>query len=227
MRRRPGSTGRNIRVLAMCAGLLAISCQTASEIPTSMKVRPGADVKAVTIYVASDGWHSAIIFSRALLPSGAVPEAADFPKAAYLSFDWGDAAYFPAREPTFAMTLSAALVPTRAVIRLTGLRRHPKQAYPKSTVLELKVSHAGFRKLIAYLDGTFDRNQAARARSVEPGNDAFSLFYKATGKFHLFNTCNTWTARGLAAAGWPIQVFGIISGDDLMAELRPLAAKQN
>jgi len=43
------------------------------------------------------------------------------------------------------------------------------------------------------------------------------------GEFHLFNTCNTWTARGLKQAGFPIQVFGTLRAEDFMLQVRQLA----
>ena len=52
---------------------------------------------------------SGIVIARATLPTGAVPEAADFPDAPYLEFGWGDAEYYPAPRPTLGMALRAAL----------------------------------------------------------------------------------------------------------------------
>jgi uncharacterized protein (TIGR02117 family) len=189
-----------------------------SRIPAANDVHSGDGT--VTIYVTSNGWHSVIVVARASLPTGAIPEAADFPDAIYLSLGWGDAEYYPARRPTFGMMLGAALQPTPAVIHMAGLRAHPREAFPSDEVVEIKIPTHAFRNLVAYLDGTFARDGPQRAHSVAPGLYRFSLFYPAKGAFHLFNTCNTWTARGLAAAGWPIRVSGTVSAEDLMAQLR-------
>ncbi|MDX1423384.1 MAG: hypothetical protein R3322_09610, partial [Kiloniellales bacterium] len=40
-----------------------------------------------------------------------------------------------------------------------------------------------------------------------------------------FNTCNTWTARGLQAAGWPVRAAGVVTAEELMTQVRPLAAR--
>jgi uncharacterized protein (TIGR02117 family) len=174
----------------------------------------------VEVYVTSNGWHSAIVVPRAALPTGAIPEAADFPGAAYLSLSWGDAEYFPVREPTFGMTLRAALQPTPAVLHMAGLPSHPRDAFPADELVELKTTSEGFEKLVAYLDSAFNRAGAARAQASEPGLYRFSLFYRAKGEFHLFNTCNTWTARGLKAGGWRVRVTGTVTAEDLMAQIR-------
>ena len=177
---------------------------------------------SVTIQVTSNGWHSAIVVPRAAMPADVIPETADFPDAAFLSFSWGDAEYFPEPEPTFAMTLRAGLRPTPAVMHLLGLEAPVGVVFPSVEVVDLTVTAGGLHALIAYLDGSFDRGDADRITASEPGLYRFSKFYPATGKFHMLNTCNTWTARGLAAAGLPVDASGTKMADDLMTQIRPL-----
>lgn len=170
-----------------------------------------------SIYVASNGWHSGIVLARSDLPAGAIPEADDFPGAAYLEFSWGDAKYFPAPEKGLGMAMSALLTPTPAVLHLAGLPAHPRQVFPSAEVVELYLTPEGFRSLVAYLDEAFARDNAEPSTQ---GLYRFSRFYPATGNFHLFNTCNTWTARGLAIAGLPVTVTGTLRAEALMAQLR-------
>jgi uncharacterized protein (TIGR02117 family) len=223
-------------LLVPCVVLLIAACQSPSALQRPGDVAPARTSPAgdpesgennETIYVTSNGWHSAIVVSRASLPRGAIPEGADFPSALYLSLSWGDAEYFPERQPTFAMGLRAALGPTPAVVHLAGLRSHPQDVFPSDEVVQLRIPTDRFGNLVTYLDGTFARNGAKRARSIAPGLYSFSLFYRAKGEFHLLNTCNTWTARGLKAGGWPIRVSGTVSAEDLMAQVRRLAERRN
>jgi len=216
---------RAARLLVVCVSLLAAACRSEPVVSTPSAAAPGE--ARVTIYVVSNGWHSAIVVPRAALPPGAIPEAADFPAAAYLSLGWGDAEYFPERDPTTEMALRAALRPTPAVLHLAGLSSHPGRVFPADEVVELEATGQGFEALIAYLDAVFDRDGAERVEASEPGLTRFSLFYPAKGEFHLFNTCNTWTARGLQAGGWPIRVSGTVTAEELMVQVRPLATRQN
>ena len=221
-------------LLVFCVALSAAACQSATVVPKPDEAAPVGQSAAdgasaiqwrsgeamVEIYVTSNGWHSAIVVPRAALPAGAIPEAADFPGAAYLSLSWGDAEYFPVREPTLGMKLRAALQPTPTVLHMAGLPSHPRNVFPADEVVELKTSTEGFEKLVAYLDAVFDRAGEERAQASEPGLYRFSLFYRAKGEFHLFNTCNTWTARGLKAGGWPLRVSGTVTAEDLMEQIR-------
>ncbi|MBT3627914.1 MAG: DUF2459 domain-containing protein [Rhodospirillaceae bacterium] len=221
---RPGKTITIARLLAFCAAISVAACQPSwVALPASetAPVQPaGVDESEIVIYVMSNGWHSEIVVARAELPAGAVPEAADFPGAPYLSFGWGDAVYYPAPDKDLGMTLSAALLPTPAVVHLAGLPGHPSDIFSGNELIELKISAEGFRALTAYLDASFARDGAARAQAVTPGLHSFSAFYPATGSFHLFNTCNSWTAKGLEQSGLPVRVFGTWSAEDLMAQLR-------
>jgi uncharacterized protein (TIGR02117 family) len=179
-----------------------------------------AVAQTVTVYVLSNGWHTEIVLPRAALPDGMLPEAVDFPGAAWLSVGWGEAGYFPAPEPTLWQTVQAALWPTPAVLLLTGLVGEPRDVYTASELVALDIDAAGFRRLVAYVDDSFERAGAPRAWAHLAGRHRFSLFYPATGRFHLFNTCNTWTADALAAAGLPVRAFGTMTAEDVMAQIR-------
>src|SRR5689334_3263202 len=91
-----------------------------------------------TIYVTSNGWHSGIVIARADLPPGLIPEAADFPGAAYLEFGWGNRDYYTTPRKTIGLTLGAAL-PGDAAVHLAAYAA-PPQSYPKHEVVTLTVS---------------------------------------------------------------------------------------
>ena len=175
------------------------------------------------VFVTSNDWHTGIVIARTDLPYGAIPETADFPNAAYFEFAWGDADYYPARDPGLFAALGAAL-PGPALVHLSGLPAHPSIVFPTVEWVAVRVTGEGMARLIAYLNDSFARAGAARASASGPGLYGFSLFYPATGEFHLFNTCNSWTARGLAAAGLAIDPAGVQSAEDVMELVRPLRA---
>lgn len=214
-------------LLALLAMLWLAACAAAPAAAPGAE-GPGADTPdesgGVTVYLTSNGWHSGIAVPRTALPPGLLPEAADFPGAAYLAFGWGDADYYPAPEAGLGVALAAALTPTPAVLHLSGLPAPPGEVYPQSEVLAFALAPRAFAALAAYLDASVARPEGGeKAGPVAPGLDRYSLFYPATGAFHLFNTCNTWTARGLAAAGLPLHPTGVVTAEDLMRQARPLA----
>lgn len=174
-----------------------------------------------TIHVTSNGWHSGIVVAGADLPAGLVPEAADFPSATHFEFGWGNRDYYTTPRKTLGLTLGAAL-PGAAVVHLAAYSGPPRP-YPGYEVVLLRVSDEGFRRLAGYLHAAFARGGAPRVRAIAPGLLPRSAFYPGSGTFHLFNTCNTWTAAGLAAAGLAVRAGGVQQAEELMSRVRPLA----
>jgi len=178
--------------------------------------------RTFTVVVTSNGWHTDIAIARADIPAGRIPESADFPDARYLQFGWGDKDFYTTPDPGLFTTLGAAFAGP-AVVHVAGLSALPSATFRDIEEIALTLDETNFTALVDHLHESFDRAGAARAESTAPGVYAFSRFYPATGEFHLFNTCNTWTAEGLAAAG--LDVPATQSADDLMRSLRKATAE--
>ena len=171
------------------------------------------------VHVMSNGWHTAIIVPRhEVSATGLLPEAADFPQADFLEFGWGDRAYYPADETTLGLTLRAALVPTPSVMHVAGRARVPEPREGRE-VVPVRLTEAGFRHMVRAIADQFERSGGGAVEPVGPGLYPDSHFYAAEGSFHLFNTCNTWTARMLRAGGVDISASGVITAGDVMERL--------
>jgi uncharacterized protein (TIGR02117 family) len=177
---------------------------------------------AQRIWVASNGWHSGIVLARADVPESVIPEIADFPQARFFEFGWGDAEFYPAREAGAWLALRAAF-PGPAVMHVAGLPDHPARLWPQVTILPFAVDTQGLRRLLVFLRNSFDRAGAGRAEVTARGIYPFSLFYPATGRFHLFNNCNTWTAQALTAMGLGTSLGGVNTAEELISRIRPFA----
>ena len=165
------------------------------------------------VHVTSNGWHTAIVVpAPALVATGAIPEAEDFSGAAFLEFGWGDRTYYPAENKTVGMTLAAALVSTPAVMHLAGHQAAPEYE-TRYELIPVELSEEGFRRLAKTLAAEFERPVGGRAEPISRGLYPHSYFYHAHGDFHLFNTCNTWTARMLSAGGVALSPSGIVTAD--------------
>ncbi len=122
------------------------------------------------------------------------------------------------------MALEAALTATQAIIHVAALARAPDLTYAEAEVLPVQLTHDGFRRLVRAIAGDFERPTGRRATPVFRGLYSDSHFYHAHGTFHLFNTCNTWTARMLRAGGVNLSSTGIVTAEDLMVRLRAAVA---
>ena len=177
------------------------------------------------VHVVSNGWHTAIVIpAPALFATGDLPEAADFSDAPFLEFGWGDRIYYPAKKKTLGIALFAALIATPAVMHMAALRATPEDDGSGLKMISVELTEAGFLRLVQALAAEFERPTGGRAEPVSHGLYSDSHFYRAHGKFHLFNTCNTWTARMLRAGGVAISSSGIMTADRLMTRLQEALA---
>ena len=209
-----------VLVWLLCGGGLAACAAT----PPPPPLEDGPPVHSVV--VASNGWHTAIIVSRpGVAATGLLPEVDDFPDALFLEFGWGDRTYYPAKDPTVGMALGAALTPTPAVMHMAGRTYAPVTDPENPNLVLVRLTQDGFEHMIRAIAGEFTRPEGGvRAVSIAPGLYGDSKFYDAESTFHLFNTCNTWTARMLRTGGVNLPASGIITADDLMARLREAVA---
>ena len=92
-------------------------------------------------------------------------------------------------------------------------------------MISVELTESGFRDLVRAISKEFERPESGvRAKPVSRGLYSHSYFYHARGKFHLLNTCNTWTARMLREGGVVISPSGIVTACGLMSRLRGTVA---
>ncbi len=187
------------------------------------RLRPVSEA-SVAIHVVNHGWHTGLVVRRADIPLGLVPETGDFPAADSLELGWGDWDYYQSGDPGLWLALKAALWPSASVLHVTGVKGKVTGRFAGYEVIRLAVARDGFIRFVDYLHYSFLRSGALKAMPIASGWGPNSLFYPARGKFHLFNTCNSWTARALEAAGFPMGMLEPVTADQLMAKVRPFAA---
>lgn len=180
--------------------------------------RAAAAGEVYVVYVSSNGWHTGIVVATDDIPADKIPEAADFPGAAFLEFGWGDADFYPKPDAGIFAAIGAAF-PGPAVMHVAALTARPSEFYMEVEEVELELGLEDFVALIRYLHESFAR-EGERVESTGPGLYAFSKFYPATGTFSLNNTCNTWTARALEVAEVNVTSRGVQRAEDLMKQLR-------
>jgi len=180
-------------------------------------------------YVGSHGWHTSIIVARAEIPARTWPRGVagqTFSRYPYVEIGWGDRKFYTAPKPGAAMAIDAALSPGPSVLHLVGLRPPLEQALPWSALVRVRCTDANFINLCRAIGDTFERDASGRALSIGPGlYGETSRFYSARGRYYLFNTCDTWTARMMRAGGLSADtsLIGTRSAGAIIAQARRLA----
>ena len=203
------------RPLPLVLVLLALlGCAT-----TTPEYTPGQE-RPRRIYVVSHGWHVGIVVPREDIPAHVWPEHRELPASVYLEVGWGDQAFYQAPKATLGLLLKAALTPTPSVLHFVWFDQPVLQYFPASEIIEVGLTQQGFEALGRFIVTSYHRDAQGKTLPLGPGVYGTSVFYQAQGKYHLFNTCNTWTAKALRAAGCPIASAGVLTAKNVMARAR-------
>ncbi len=203
-----------IWILFLAAGYCAC------EAPVKNAPAPSTSELRNTIYLVSHGWHAGIVLRRAEIPDSVWPAPGDFLGAQYLEVGWGDMDYYQTPDPPMGLILKAALLPTASVLHIVGFSGTVPVYFPFSEIIRIELSSAGFAHLAQNIAESFARDGTGNATSLGPGLYGNSRFYLSRESYHLFNTCNVWSARALRAAGLPIIPARAITVESLMVQAR-------
>ena len=171
------------------------------------------------IYIVRQGLHTGFV-----LPAGTVkdylPEVFEsFAGSPYIEFGWGDMDYYQSEVVTSGMTAKAVFWPTHSVIRAVAIPENPDIHFTENEMEALCLDQKQYSLLIAFILQSFSRDNDGHIIKTMESEDGNSRFYKAEGVYYLWNTCNTWTAKGLKSTGWNISPAFKITPGSVMANL--------
>jgi uncharacterized protein (TIGR02117 family) len=173
------------------------------------------------VYVIAESWHTELALPVAEISGALAPLMAAFPGAPYLIFGWGARDYYMARNPGLGDLLRAA-VPGPAVMLVIPLGVRPTAYLGPGNAWAIPLSREGAADLPQFLWDSVAKNRVGIPLRVGDGPYPRSVFYAAKGTYDASNTCNTWTAEALHAAGLPVTAAGVVFAGQLVDQLPPL-----
>ena len=191
---------RQVHAAIVLMSVLLFACAS----PPNGLFPPGPNEPFRTIYLVSHGWHAGIVIKRTDIPAGIWPQHNEFPGAEYLEVGWGDKDYYMTPNPGLGITLKAGFLPTASVLHIVGFHGPVTDYFPRSKVIRIDLSEAGFRRLCHYLENSYALDETDLSQPLGPSLYGDGKFYLSRETYHAFNTCNAWTARALREAGCPI-----------------------
>lgn len=185
---------------------------------------PPPDDDAI-LYVIERGWHTDIGFpvDEIAAPLAALKSA--FPGARFLTFGFGERQFVMSRQQTFA-TMLKALLPSRSVLLMTGLRTTPQDAFGQSNVVVLRLSRAGLARIQAAMWAELEHAPGDDPMLLADGPYPGSVYYAALATYDAMFTCNTWTAQMLRFSNFPMPVVGVVFSGQVMGMARWFGARQ-
>lgn len=177
------------------------------------------DLRPIPVYVLSHGWHVGVAIEAEHIIDK-IPDHEEIPQTRFLKFGWGDNRYYPHSDPGFGLLLRAALLPTRTVIHVVGVDSAVESYFASSDVILVRVSEEGMEKLSEFIADRFYRDDDGQIEYTDDGLYTNSSFFRATGRYFIPKTSNTWTARVLRQAGCPISPFYAVTSGNVMSQTK-------
>jgi len=168
------------------------------------------------VYVVNHGWHTGFVVPASGILQ-AIPELKQrFKHAPYIEFGWGDNEFYQAEDITSGVTLKAIFLPTDSVVHAVLVPLKVDRYFKNSEVEKLCLEDSELESLIKFISSSFYRDESGNILKLNHGIYGDSQFYKAKGDFHIFNTCNKWTAKGLESAGMKISTTFKLTAGSIM-----------
>src|SRR5690606_22156572 len=142
-----------------------------------------------------------------------------FEGSPYLEFGWGDRDYYQADDKKFTTTVKAALWPTPSVLRVMGINHVEQYSQRAQGFTVLCLEDRELAALVNFLTSSFCPSEPAQLPAL-PTSNRYAQFYDAEGAYHLFNTCNTWTAKALASVGMDLFTPAYLTAGGVMDYLQ-------
>ncbi|MBS1256568.1 MAG: hypothetical protein MAG581_02393 [Deltaproteobacteria bacterium] len=168
------------------------------------------------VYVVNHGWHTGFVVAAPDIQQ-IIPELKQrFGNIPYLEFGWGDSEFYQAEETTTGITLKAIFFPSDSVVHAVAVPTRADKYFQQSEVEKFCLGDAEFSSLLEFISGSFFRDEPGKVQQLKHGIYGDSQFYQGVGDFHIFNTCNKWTARGLERAGLDISTTFKLTAGSIM-----------
>jgi len=153
------------------------------------------------VYLVAHNWHTGFVLSAEdvypLLPQ----LRKRFGEMQFFEFGWGDRRYYQSESSALSEKLLAVLVPSGSTMLVLGLAEKPVRTADSDQIIELTLENEGYQSLLKFINNSFYKNRQNCIEEQKSGRFDNSHFYRGAGLYHLFNTCNKWTAKGLKEAG--------------------------
>ena len=172
------------------------------------------------VFVVNHGWHTGLIIPGNFLVKDLSFLNNRFGAARYFEFGWGDKDFYQAEEVTTGLTLQSILWPTQSVVHVNAIPINPPDFYAGAEIVSIALSDHELTNLQKFISNSFYRSESGSVAMQQTGLLADSQFYTGTGKYYLFNTCNTWIAKGLESAGLDISPTFKLTADSIMSFLK-------
>lgn len=198
------------------------SCSNKPDVEVTLS--DDSDIKNNEVFVVNHGWHTGFVVSSESAYKQIPGLQSRFGDTDYIEFGWGDKGFYKANKITADLVVRAIFWPTESVVHTVSVPVKPSEFFPNSEIIKLCLSENAYAGLVRFIKNSFKQNNDKTLVSLSKGIYGNSQFFKGEGDYYLFNTCNKWTAKGLASAGLDITTGFKLTASSIMDYLYDLPA---
>ncbi len=216
---RPGYLKYALRILAwpaLIAGLYFLAALAGSLIGVNTNWREGDT--GVQIFVETNGVHTALVLPKRAAGHdwSALVSASHLRDPSltgdHLSFSWGHRQFYLETQSwgdIKASTLTGVILGSdETLIHVYHLTRVQEGPYLRALI----ITDEQYQQLVKLIEDKFLFNANGGQPAPIPGYGNHDIFYEATGRYTIINTCNTWTGDMLAAIGVRVGAWTPLAG---------------
>lgn len=196
--------------------LIALALSGCSTKPHIVKTTDIKTSKSMGVSIVSHGWHTGFVVPSDTITSRLPQLKERFENSPYLEFGWGDKGFYQSEEITSSLTIRAIFWPTESVVHVVEVPEPAEVYFPDSKIITLCLQSDQYSKLVAFIESSFYKEVGGKIHPTKNGIYGNSQFYKGVGDYYLMNTCNKWTAKGLASTGMDITTTFKLTADSIM-----------
>ncbi len=205
----------SLRIFTLVVLVFVLFCR---QIGTDYTPLPGSSFEKILI--GKHTWHTGIILKKGLSTEHIDFFQESYPGAEFIEVGWGDFDFFRSEKATVGMAVKAMLWPTRSVLHVLPYYRDPSDYFPEGDIIEIELPQQGFKELVSYINTSFARDEYGKIIPLDSEINVRGQFYLSIEKYHLFKTCNVWTAKALKSGGYSVVPFYALSSGNLMKQIR-------
>lgn len=155
---------------------------------------------SATVIIGSNGYHTSYILPVKI---NAYDWSKDFPVEPgikFIEFGWGNREFYMSRDFSLKSTLKA-MFPSATVMHIVYLDKNPGEWFKNPRHKQINLCREEYQALVRHINDSFQTDSTEEKIYLDRGLYGPSEFYEGKGKYHAFQTCNTWVAEGLREAG--------------------------
>lgn len=173
------------------------------------------------VFVVFHAWHSGIVIEQETWKEKGGYTHELIPETTFIEFGWGDGKYYPSESFSLWRAIRAILWPTSSVLHVSGYNSPPDEILSSERVHKITITEDELDILISEIKNEFIV-QDGEIIHQNPGIYHLGQFFEASSTYHLFRTCNVWTAQKLRNSGLDMSPWRSVSTRGLGRQLESI-----